>query len=98
MFRDERRRTVWDQIRQHDIRAFSERLTVEVVQNAAVRADVAMGSGVLNRINLVWLAIASALNYTKNFADVLTLTMKLLQDQEGFAATPLGRAKNSGKR
>lgn len=98
MFRDERRRTVWDEIRQHDIRAFSDRLTTEVIHEAADRVGVRTGAGPLRLVNLVWLAIASALHYTKNFADILTLTMKLLEDQPSFGSSPLGRAKKAGKR
>lgn len=98
MFKDEHRGKVWDRIRQHDIRAFADRLTFDVVQNAAVRAGVALGAGPLNLVNLIWLALASALHSTKNFADVLTLAWKLLQDQQAFASTSLGRAPRARRR
>jgi hypothetical protein len=98
MFRDEHRRTVWDKIRQRDIRVFSAQLTGDVVQKAALRAGVAIGTGPLNVVNLTWLAISSALHPTKNFTDILTLAFKLLQDYQSFGSPPPSRSKKSGQK
>ncbi len=98
MFTDEHRRIVWDQIRQHDLRAFARWLSPSVLTAAAVQAGVRVGQGPLYVVNLVWLAVAAALHTSKNFTDVLTLTLKLLADAEGFAATPLGQERNNAKR
>ena len=98
MFTDEHRVTVWNEIRQHDLRAFSRFLQPEVILEAAARTGNALGRGPLHLGNLLWLAVASALHTTKNFADILVLTLKLLSDTEQFAATPLGTEQNKGKR
>jgi hypothetical protein len=45
-------------------------------------AQVRIGKSALNACTLVWLGIASALHITKNFADVLVLTLKLLEDAQ----------------
>ena len=89
MFTDEHRRNVWDQIRQHDLRAFARLLSPELVIEAAVRAGIRVGRGPLYVVNLTWLAVAAALHASKSFADVLTLTLKLLTDAEGFASTSI---------
>ncbi len=98
MFTDEHRRTVWDQIRQHDLRAFARWLSPELLTAAAAKAGVRVGQGPLYVANLVWLAVGAALHGSKSFADVLTLTLKLLADTEGFASTPLGKERNNAKR
>lgn len=49
-------------------------------------------------VNLAWLAVASALHRSRSFADVLTLTLKLLADIEGFASTLLGEERHNAKR
>lgn len=98
MFTDEHRRIVWDQIRQHDLRAFAQWLSPELLTAAAAKAGVRMGRGPLYVVNLAWLAVAAALHTSKSFADVLTLTLKLLADGGGFASTPLGKERNNAKR
>jgi hypothetical protein len=57
-----------------------------------------VGKGPLYVVNLAWLAVAAALHTSKSFADVLTLTLKLLADTEGFASTPLGKERKNAKR
>lgn len=97
MFKDEIRDKVWNDIRQHDLRAFQEQLTPEVFSEAARRANVSIGKSPLNLVNLVWLGIASAMQHTANFAFVLTTTLKLLEDQANFYNTPLGRQKKKAQ-
>ena len=98
MFTDERRNTVWNEIRQRDIRAFSRQLTLQVFAEAARRTSKALVKGPLCLANLVWLGIAAAWQPTNSFASVLTVTLKLLEDQQEFAQTKLGQAKKRGKR
>jgi hypothetical protein len=98
MFTDERRCDVWNQIRQHDMRAFSQQLTPQLFAEAAVRTGVRLVQSPLYLVNLVWLGIAAAWHRTQSFASVLTLTLKLLEDQQQFAQTKLGKAKKKGQR
>ena len=98
MFMDEHRRKVWDDIRQQDFRLLGKYLTPKVFSEAAQRAGLVLGKGPLYAVNLVWLGILAAVHISKNFADVLSLTLKLLADQEGFAATPVGRHQRHGQR
>ena len=98
MFTEERRCDVWDEIRQHDIRAFSQHLTAGMLAEAALRTGVRLVKCPLYLGNLVWLGIACAMHATKSFASVLTVTLKLLQDQQQFPQTKLGKAKKKGQR
>ena len=82
MFTDERRCNVWDQIRQQDLRVFGKILTPALMKEAAQAAGVKLRNNPLNHANLVWLGIAAALHATKNFADILVLTFKLLEDAD----------------
>lgn len=98
MFRDERRYDVWNEIRQHDIRAFSKLLTPGVLAETAERCGLKLVKSPLCLVNLAWLGIAAALHRTKSFAYVLTVTLKLLEDHEDFTNSRLGKAKKAGKR
>lgn len=98
MFTDELRDKIWNEIRQHDVRAFAKQLTPEVFAEAASRADVKVGRSALNLVNLVWLGIAKAIHHSGTFAFVLTSTLKLLEDRESFYSTPLGKQKKKSKR
>jgi hypothetical protein len=82
MFTDERRCNVWDRIRQQDLRVFGRILTPALMKEAAQAAGVKLGNNPLNRANLVWLGITAALHTAKNFADILVLTFKLLEDAD----------------
>jgi hypothetical protein len=93
MFKDEQRRTVWDTIRQHDIRAFSAHLTADLVGEAVRRAGVRFGAGPLNVFNLTWLALSSALHWSENFTNTLSLTFKLLEDYEAVGSQARKPAK-----
>jgi hypothetical protein len=79
MFVDPFRKTVWENIRQRDFRAFAGILTSQVFQEAAVRAGLSLGGGPLCLTVLVWLGIACALHPTKSFAAVLGLALKLMR-------------------
>ena len=98
MFRDERRDKVWNEIRQSDLGAFAKQLTPEVFAEAASDAGIRIGCSALNVVNLVWLGIAAAMQHASNFAFVLTTTLKLLEDQEGFCRTSLGRTQQRAQR
>ena len=98
MFTDERRCDVWEEIRQHGIRSFAKKITPTVMADTAKRTGVKLVKSPLRLANLVWLGVAAALHKTDDFATVLTMTLKLLEDQQGFYATKLGQAKKHGKR
>jgi hypothetical protein len=98
MFTDERRAAVWDILRRQDLRAFRSWLSPELLQDAARRAGVRMGRGPLHVGNLVWLAIAAAMQVSKNFREVLGFTLKILADTEGFSATRLGRERSGDQK
>jgi hypothetical protein len=80
MFTDERRRIAWQRMRQRGMRQFNRFLTPALLAQAAVDAQVTMGAGALNLATLTWLGIASAFHLTQNFAGILVVTLKLLQD------------------
>ena len=89
MFTDERRCNVWDQVRQQDLRAFGRILTPGVMKEAAQKAGIKLRNTPLNCANMAWLGIVSALQGGKNFANVLVLTFKLLNDaQQGMPGGP----------
>lgn len=98
MFRDERRSKVWDEIRQHGIQAFAKQITPGVLAEAAKRSGVAIVKSPLNLANLAWLGIAAALHTTIDFASILTTTLRLLEDQQGFYSTNVGKAKQNAQR
>lgn len=98
MFTDEQRRSVWEEIGQHDLRTFAGLLTPDVLAEAAVRAGVAMGRGPLCLANLAWLSVSCALRATRNFADVLVMTLKLMRDADGWSRTPLAGRCRRGRR
>jgi Transposase DDE domain len=98
MFRDEHKREVWDEIRQHDLRAFRRWLTPGLFTEAARITQISLGRGPLYTVNLVWLGLASALHKGKDFASVLALTMKLLSDAPGFGRTRLGKERTDARR
>ena len=82
MFTDGPRRKVWDEIRQHDLRAFARLLPDELFAQAAKQAQLRIADCALNLTTLVWLGVAAALHRLRNFAGVLQLTLKLLQDRK----------------
>ena len=80
MFTDELRSTVWNEIGQADVRAFSPIFNTEQVEAAADRAGLKLVQSPLNLVNLAWLAISCGLHGEENFAGVLTFTLGLLLD------------------
>lgn len=80
MFTDELRDKVWSEIRQLDLRAFNRLLPEEVFVGAARLAGVRLGRSALSLTQMVWLGIAGAMHVTRNFASILQLTLKLLED------------------
>lgn len=97
MFRDEQRDTVWNEIRQHDLRSFAGELTADVFAEAAQRAGVSLGRSALNLVNLVWMGILSAMEPALCFAEVLVTTLKLLENQETFYSTNIGKSRKEGQ-
>jgi Transposase DDE domain len=87
------RRTVWDQLRQKDFRAFDTLLPAELVVQAARLAVVPLGSGTLHVVNLVWLSVASALHSLETFKEVLDHTLKLVEDGPHYQGSALDRAR-----
>lgn len=98
MFKDELRDKVWNELRQHDLRAFAKQLTPGVFAESARQAGVRIGCSALNVVNLVWLGIATAMQHGATFAFVLTTTLKLLEDQQDFYGSPLGKQKKTAQR
>jgi hypothetical protein len=92
MFKDELRHKVWDEIRQHDLRAFNGLLTDDVFTEAAQIAGVSLGCSALSLVKMVWLGIAGAIHVSRNFADVLRLTLKLLEDAHDWRPVALPKA------
>lgn len=90
--------TVWDQLRQRDLKAFARFLPAPTIARVAGAAGVAFGKGPLHVGNLVWLALGSALHGSKCFADILGLVLKLLQDAPDWPSSPLDTAQRQGKR
>jgi hypothetical protein len=74
MFTDEQRNSVWEQIRQSDLQTFAGILSPQVFSQAAERADLPLGRGVLNLGTLTWLALSAALRPKLSFCLVLVHT------------------------
>jgi hypothetical protein len=91
MFRDAARRQVFDQLREHDLRVFAKQLTPDLFLEAALRTGLRLWSCPLNLANLVWLGIAAAWRKSESFVTILTVTLKLLQDQELFGQSAFGQ-------
>jgi hypothetical protein len=91
MFCDKVRQEVYDQLRSQDLRVFSKQISWSVFVQAAERAGLRLWSCPLNLANLVWLAIAAAWRKSESFVTILTVTLKLLQDQEHFGQSAFGR-------
>ncbi|HUT10913.1 MAG TPA: transposase, partial [Thermoguttaceae bacterium] len=97
---DEPRCNVWNEIRQHGLRAFGKLLPAAVFGEAAAEAGISLGCSALRLPNLAWLAIASALHNTFSFAAVLTLTLTLrwLMDSEHWSTSNLAKSRRNSQR
>jgi hypothetical protein len=82
MFKDELRDSAWTRLRQRGLRPFAGMLTPQAMQTAAAQAGIAVSQSALNVCTLTWLGLVGALHTAKSFADVLTLTWKLLEDAQ----------------
>ena len=91
MFKDVARQQVYDKLREHDLRVFSEQLSYGIFVEAARRAGLRLWSCPLNLATLAWLGVAAAWRKSESFATILTLTLKLLQDQEHFGQSAFGQ-------
>jgi hypothetical protein len=99
MFTDERRCNIWDQIRQQELQGFGKILTPALMAEAAQAAEVEVGNNPLNWANMVWLGLAAALNKGQNFADILVLAFKVLEDAAGWKPfSTAKKRKRKGKR
>lgn len=98
MFTDEQRISVWDRIRQRDLRQFAHLLPTSLLQRAAAQAGVAMGRGALNLVTLTWLSLSAAVRGSYNFAGVLTVVLKLLSDAGQWPPARSGRGRGRSRR
>lgn len=98
MFMDERRYEVWEQIRQSDLGAFRKLLSNDVLQETAERAGVKVVKCALCGPNLVWLGIVAALFYTRSFAGVLSLSVRMLQLAANGLPEEIAREQRKAKR
>ena len=98
MFTDERRFKVWEQIRQHDLPAFFRFLSPSVFAEAAQRSGVRLGKSALGLPTLVVLGLSAAFHQAKSFAEVLVLTVKLLENGEHWSDSPLAAARRNSRR
>jgi hypothetical protein len=89
------RRHVWEQLREKDLRAFAALLPAELILQAARNAAVSAGAGTLNVVNMVWLALASAVHTAQNFKEVLNHTIKLVEDGPHYQGSTLERARRT---
>ncbi len=95
MFTDELRHKVWNEIRQHDMRAFARLLSDDVFVEAAAMAGVKLGKSALSLVQMVWLGIGCAIHVSKNFSGILQCTLKILDDACDWkpASTPKKSSK-----
>jgi hypothetical protein len=89
--------SIWTFLRQRDLQLFASWLSPRLISQAVQQLGIPCGCGPLNVASLVWLALVSALHTTKNFADVLTLVLKLLQDDGDWASSPLAALQRKGR-
>jgi hypothetical protein len=88
MFTDELRSSVWENVRQRELRAFRSVLPPGAMAEAAQRAGVKLGEGVLNVGTLAWLSLAAALRPGLNFCRILHTTLRLLADMNALPVAP----------
>ena len=96
MFTDEHRYDTWNEIRQQGMRKFAAYLTPVVLLKAAERTGLKLVKSPLCLAHLVWLGVAAALHGMETFAGILTMTLRLMEDQEHFQ-NHMARLKRSGQ-
>jgi hypothetical protein len=94
MFTDDCRDSVWQQVRQRGLQMFGGMLTPQAMQAAADAAGISVGRSALNVCTMAWLGVVGAVHTAKNFADVLTVTWKYLDD----AGHPLPKSRGKSSR
>jgi hypothetical protein len=70
----------------------------ELLTQAAKEAGRRIANCALNLTTLVWLGVAAALHRWRNFASVLRLTLKLLEDAEHWPHSPLAATRRRARR
>jgi hypothetical protein len=92
MFMDELRDKVWSEIRQLDLRSFDTLLSEDTFIKAAEMTGVRLGCSPLSLAQMVWLGVSGAMHVTRNFASVLQLTVKILEDFSDWSPRALPRS------
>jgi hypothetical protein len=102
MFTDELRHKVWNEIRQHDLRAFAKLLPDDAFVEAAAMVGRRLGKSALSLVQMVWLGIGGAIHVSKNFSGILQCTLKVLDDACDWKSLPAStknkRARKKSKR
>ena len=80
MFTDDARSRVWKQVQSRGVRSFAKFLTPSVMAQAARMCKRRISANPLNLMHMAWLGVAFALDGTKSFANILTVTFKILFD------------------
>ena len=80
MFTDDARCRVWEQVQSRGIRSFAKFMTPSVMAEAARMCQRRISANPLNLMHMVWIGVAHALDGTKSFANILTVTFKILID------------------
>lgn len=98
MFTDELIDKVWSEIRQLDLRAFGKLLADDVFVEAAQVAGVKLTRCALSLPQMAWLGILGAMHVTHNFASILQLTLKILEDASDWRPKALPKANREKNR
>ena len=98
MFTDETRYRVWEQIRQHDLRAMTRLLPQSVLVQAGEKAGLQIVHSALALPNLVWLGVLSAVHSSQSFGSVLSLTVRLLDMSANGLPEPIARIRKNQTR
>jgi Transposase DDE domain len=88
MFCDATRAAHWRQLTGLPFRLFAPILTPELIARAARMAECPLGESALNVATLTHLAISCAYHQSRPFAQVLSLTLKLLDDLNAGPGQP----------
>lgn len=98
MFTDEKRYHVHESIRQQGLQAFRQVLNEAILQETIRRTKLKVVQCALCAPNLIWLGISAALHHTQSFADVLVLSVRLLDLSPGGPPEPVRKARRTAKR